>query len=150
LALFVVGLFFVSCIADEGDDGDPEYEPADFFEYDSEDVADMTEEPPSKGITGETTNSFWILPNENGWYHTVRANIHQGKYGKMEIKPSVSGDIVIYDKYPDGHIEPFNKGYGSKGHKYITWFDADVKGYHTLWYRVDGGESSQEVKFYVY
>lgn len=96
-------------------------------------------------------NALWIIDA----YGNRRYNINLPLYGwaREEIVPAVSGQLVIYEKYPSGHVQRYYPGYVQRGRRYQMWFYADSVGRHDVMYSVQtysGWYNSNQIWFDVY
>ncbi len=96
-------------------------------------------------------NQLWIIDA----YGQRRLSITMPLYGwaREEIIPAVSGELVIYERYPSGYVERYYPGYITRGRRYQMWFYADTPGRHDVMYSVRtsrGWYNSNRIWFDVY
>jgi len=75
------------------------------------------------------------------------------RWAREEIIPAVSGELVIYERYPSGHVERYYPGHVTRGRRYQMWFYADTPGRHDVMYSVRtsrGWYNSNRIWFDVY
>ncbi len=96
-------------------------------------------------------NQLWIVDA----YGQRRSSITMPLYrwAREEIIPAVSGELVIYERYPSGHVERYYPGHVTRGRMYQMWFYADTLGRHDVIYSIHtsrGWYNSNRIWFDVY
>ena len=96
-------------------------------------------------------NRLWIVDAYGNRRYGIDIPLYS--WAREEIVPAVSGQLVIYERYPSGYVERHYPGYVHRGKKYQMWFYADSPGRHDVMYSVHastGWYNSNSIWFNVY
>jgi len=97
---------------------------------------------------GESKNIFWIV-SKDGTKHWSSVVIRCGRYARLLIIPSTSGQLIMEELYPNKQVKTYYPGYVNAQQPYKKWFLADTPGIHRMRYRIDNGQYSNILTFYV-
>jgi hypothetical protein len=118
------------------------------------DFGQLTETGTAPGFSAQMSagsqpgpNAFWIV-DATGLNRYPEMSIPLFGYSRLEITPSVEGQITIEEMYPDGKLHTYGIGYVRPYHVYKMWFYGEVPGTHMIRYNINGYYSNI-IRFYV-
>ncbi|NYT03012.1 MAG: hypothetical protein GKC10_09705 [Methanosarcinales archaeon] len=90
---------------------------------------------------GMGQGSLWIV-DSTGTQKRTTLDIPLNRFAREEIIPHETGQLVLFERYPDGTIKQFYPGFVNRGRSYRMWFIADTPGTHEVYFRVNQRESN--------
>jgi len=86
-------------------------------------------------------DELWIL-DITGQERREALEALPGAYIRLEILPAADGNLSLHGLYPSGSEDVLLKASVEKDHRYTAWHRTEAEGEYSLWYSVDGSESS--------
>ena len=91
-------------------------------------------------VPGSERNALWIVINGQ---QTLNSNVAPGGYAQLRLIPSMDGQCILNEIYPNGQLVTSAGNQITAGGMYRMGFIGDMQGTHTLWYTINGVPSNQ-------
>jgi hypothetical protein len=110
-------------------------------------IPELSEGAESIGEGSFKFNALWMVDYAGEMNDSLSMPLDS--YARVFITPMKSGNVVAEQLYPDDKLQTYDMGTVEAFHTYMFWFYGDMIGTHQMRYKMNGGEYSNTVEFYV-